>query len=167
MIAFVRGVSLASRARASSCHVSGLESTKTGVAPQYFTALAVATKVRLGSSTSSSGPTPAAASARWRATVPFATAIPWTAPQKAANSRSNSPIKAPSELIQPERMASTTLASSSSPKTGAAMGIRGTVMAARFGIRSGREPARSSGCHRSPGTCGRSGLGSWGPYGSP
>src|SRR6266704_601004 len=63
MIALVRGVSLASMARVSSCQVSGLESTKTGLAPQYFTALAVATKVRLGSSTSSCGPTPTAARA--------------------------------------------------------------------------------------------------------
>jgi hypothetical protein len=52
------------------------------------------------------------------AAVPLETAIAWRAPQNAANSRSNSPMKAPSELIHPERTAATTLASSSSPRTG-------------------------------------------------
>src|SRR5438034_4584594 len=79
--------------------------------------------------TSSPGPTPAATSARWSDVVPFATATPCATPQKAAKSRSNCPMKAPSELIQPERMASTTLAISSSPITGAAIGMRGGVIA--------------------------------------
>src|SRR5262249_16773477 len=65
--------------------------------------------------TSSPGPTPAAARAKWSDTVPLATATPWRTPQKAAKPRSNSPMKAPSELIQPERIASITLAISSSP----------------------------------------------------
>ena len=78
--------------------------------------------------TSSPGPTPAATRARWSDTVPFATAIPWAVPQRAANPRSNCPMNAPRELIQPERIASITLAISSSPIDGAATGIRGSVM---------------------------------------
>jgi len=43
----------------------------------------------------------------------LATATPWAAPLNAANARSNSGMNAPSELIQPDRMAATTLSSSS------------------------------------------------------
>jgi hypothetical protein len=48
----------------------------------------------------------------------LATATAWRTPQNPAKASSNSPMKAPSELIQPDRTAATTLASSSSPMRG-------------------------------------------------
>src|SRR5437879_11922910 len=48
-------------------------------------------------------------------------------------------MKAPSEEIQPERTASTTLASSSSPRTGAATGMRGGTTGISI-VRRARSP---------------------------
>ena len=51
------------------------ESIKTGVAPVYATALAVAMNVRLGRITSSPGPIPRVTSARCKAAVPLLVAM--------------------------------------------------------------------------------------------
>ncbi len=60
----------ASRARSTFMHqVSSSMSTKTGSAPQYLTALAVATQLISGTITSSPGPTPRPRSVRCRAPV--------------------------------------------------------------------------------------------------
>jgi hypothetical protein len=58
MIARVRLVIAASAASRSSNPVAGSQSTSTGVAPACSTALADATNVIAGTSTSSPGPTP-------------------------------------------------------------------------------------------------------------
>ena len=59
----------------SRVHACGSTSTNTGRVPVYVTAFAVATKVSGGMMISSSGPTPATMSARWRPRVPLETAI--------------------------------------------------------------------------------------------
>ena len=64
-------------------------STKCGTAPTWAIALLVATKVRLGESTSSSAFTPATRSAISIATVPLATAAQEAAPVKSQSICSN------------------------------------------------------------------------------
>ena len=61
-------------------------SMKTGFAPQYLAALAVAIYVSVGIMTSSPSPTPSASSARCSVTVPLQQASAYLVPQKAANS---------------------------------------------------------------------------------
>ncbi len=77
-----RSVPSSKKARTSSTSrlKYGSLSKKTGVAPRYVTALTVAMKVRVGTITSSPGPTPAIRSATWRAAVPFTQATAWRAP---------------------------------------------------------------------------------------
>ena len=67
MMAFVRDVIAPLELFGSMHQVSRSISTNTGVAPMYFTALAVATHVISGTITSSPGPTPRAKSDRCRA----------------------------------------------------------------------------------------------------
>src|SRR4051794_20112251 len=76
------------------------ESTKTGRAPQYATAFAEATYVRVGTMTSSPLVMPSARSARCRATVPFEQDMPCSTVQNFANSRSKLSIYFPAEEIQ-------------------------------------------------------------------
>lgn len=85
----VRRVMALSTASVSRFHVSISQSTSTGVAPQYATALAVATYVKVGTITSSPGCTPSASSAMCSATVPFAVASACDVPVKRAKSASN------------------------------------------------------------------------------
>ncbi len=83
MIARVREVTFRAASAADRLRSSGPPiSTKTGRAPVYRMALAVATKVRAGHRTSSPGPSPKAAQARCRAAVPLATARAWGTPRK-------------------------------------------------------------------------------------
>ena len=77
--------------------VTSLLSTKCGVAPQYRTALAVATKVSVGTSTSSPGSTPASSSATCSAAVPLTTATACLAPVNAARSASNRSTNLPTD----------------------------------------------------------------------
>ena len=64
MTARVRCVIRASRARGSRLCVTGSMSQKTGTAPWWRTAMAVATKLNAGTITSSPGCTPAATTAQ-------------------------------------------------------------------------------------------------------
>ena len=59
--------------RGSIVWVSGSMSQKTGSAPWCSTAIAVATKLKAGTITSSPGRTPAAAIPQWSAAVPLFT----------------------------------------------------------------------------------------------
>ena len=77
-------------------------STKTGRAPQWRIALAVAMNEWLAVITSSPGPTPTASSARCSAVVQLLTAQAWSAPTKAANSCSKAATSGPC-VTQPEQ----------------------------------------------------------------
>ena len=77
--------------------VSRSASTSTGVARSYRTGLAEATKVSVGTSTSSPGPTSSRRRATWMAAVPLAQATAWRAPTQAANSRSKRSTKGPTD----------------------------------------------------------------------
>src|SRR3546814_13818264 len=70
--AFVRGVSIARTESGSIFWLTRSTSAKTGVAPAATTQLADAKKLRAGTITSSTGPTPSARSANSRANVPLA-----------------------------------------------------------------------------------------------
>src|SRR4029079_4507144 len=76
--------------------------------------------------TSSPGPASRARSARWRATVPLATAIAALVPANAANSRSKRSTYGPVDEIQELRMASRTYCSSLPLRSGAAAGSLST-----------------------------------------
>lgn len=67
----VRSVMRSSMQAGSMVNVRGSTSTKTGSPWWWMTAVAEARKVRAGTSTSSPGSTPAAATAAWRAAVPL------------------------------------------------------------------------------------------------
>ena len=77
-------------------NVAGSMSTKTGRAPSRVTALAVAKKVKLGSSTSSPGPTSRAMSASSSASLPDAQATADGTWQYSANRCSSSSQSGPS-----------------------------------------------------------------------
>src|SRR5678816_4847117 len=79
-------------------------STKTGVAPQYRIAFAVAMNEWLTVTTSSPGPTPTASSARCSAVVQLDTAQACGAPTAAANSRSNAATSGPC-VTHPDKIA--------------------------------------------------------------
>ena len=70
MMALVFGVILALASARSMLKQTGQESTKTGVAPTRLTQPAVAKKVKVGTSTSSPGPTSRTMRARRMASVP-------------------------------------------------------------------------------------------------
>ena len=97
-------------------------STKTGVAPQYRMALAVAMNEWLAVITSSPGPTPMASNARWSAVVQFETAQAWAAPISSANSRSKAATCGPCET-QPDNTAWWAASASAFSRTGIAIGI--------------------------------------------
>jgi hypothetical protein len=100
------------------------QSTKTGSAPTYRMAFAVATKVIVGHSTRSPGPTPCRSSARWSAAVPDESATAWPAPTYAASSVSKASTCGPSGAIQFESNASRSIARSSGPTSGGDRKIR-------------------------------------------
>ena len=56
--------------------------------------------VKVGMITSSPGPTPRVARARWRAVVPLDTATPWWQPTTAAKASSKSRTNRPADEIQ-------------------------------------------------------------------
>ena len=80
MMAFVRSVTWRSACSRSRQRLDGSTSTNTGVAPARTTVLAEAIMVRSGTSTSWPAPTPSAASAAKRLTVPLETMATWRAP---------------------------------------------------------------------------------------
>src|SRR5689334_7615912 len=102
--------------------LTGLTSTKTGVAPTYRMEFAVAINERLGHNTSSPSPMLAPIKARCRAVVHDETATACLAPTKAAKRFSNSATRGP-WLSHPLRNDSTTASSSSRPTYGRAIGI--------------------------------------------
>ena len=87
-MARVRGPMAASTFAGSMPNVRASTSTKTGTAPWWSTAIAVATKVKAGTMTSSPAWIPAPISARCSAAVPLLVARQYREPTKAANSRS-------------------------------------------------------------------------------
>ena len=89
MIAFVAVDSLYSTSAGSRLNVSGRISANTGFAPSRHTALAVAKNVKLGTITSSPGPTPSANSASKIASLPEAQPTACSAPQYSAIAASN------------------------------------------------------------------------------
>src|SRR5229473_4608261 len=101
-------------------------STKTGVAPQYRTALAVAIKEWLTVITSSSPCAPTANKARCKAAVQVETAQACGAPTYSANSCSKPTTCGPC-AIHPERIDLETATDSSTPRSGLVIGILGRV----------------------------------------
>src|SRR5215218_1695688 len=91
--------------------------------------LAEATKLNGEVITSSPASTPAARIARWRPAVPLDTAETCAAPTKSASAPSKRPSVGPSDS-RPERITSSTSASSSGPIAGRDSGMR-SVMRAR------------------------------------
>ena len=119
----------ASQAREES-HGSSVPaiSAKTGVAPAYRTAFAVATKVSDGTITSSPGPRPAARHIRCRAAVPLETAQACGTPTYSANAASNSDVRGPM-LSQPERyVAATDSMSASVTRTSASGTFQAVIL---------------------------------------
>ena len=83
MIARVRGpIAASSRRRVHAEASCGSTSTNTGTAPWWSTAIAVATKVKAGTMTSSPARTPAPTSARWSAEVPLLVARQYLRPDE-------------------------------------------------------------------------------------
>src|SRR5258708_7956473 len=80
--------------------VSGSESTKTGVAPVYATALTVAIIVNVGRITSSPGPRSIVAMAKCSAEVPLVQATAYLVSHSSANALSKAVMKRPAEEIQ-------------------------------------------------------------------
>src|SRR5271169_1770426 len=96
----VRGVILGSSVAAVTFHVRGSESAKTGVAPVYATALAVAIIVKAGTTTSSPAFRPSAARTRCSAAVPLEHETARAVPAARANASSNLPTNGPADEIQ-------------------------------------------------------------------
>ena len=110
---FVRAVVAAAAAAGSRVNVSSSTSAKTIRAPRATALLAVATNVIGGTTTSSPGPTPAAAYATCSAAVPLATAAQPAPPVQPARSASNASTCGP-VVSQSLRRVATTAATSSS-----------------------------------------------------
>src|SRR5438105_12012848 len=125
-MALVRGV-IARSTRAGSRFSDESTSLKTGRAPAWTMALAVAMKVNGLVMTSSPGPTPLARRARNSAAVPFEVATAKRAPLAAATESSKALTRAPWAKA-PERITSRTAASSSGPNWGRAIGIRASAI---------------------------------------
>src|SRR6266571_4927450 len=124
MIPLVLGVIFRAIAVGSIFQASGSESTKTGRAPQYVTALAVATKVKEGTNTSLPGWTFRATRAVCSATVPLAQAIEWRVSQNSRKLDSKSSIYFPLDEIQPESRQSNTYSRSWPTSAGAETGMK-------------------------------------------
>src|SRR6185369_8419779 len=118
-MARVRGPMAASTFAGSMPNVRGSTSTKTGTPPWWSTAIAVATKVKAGTMTSSPAWMPAPISARCSAEVPLLVARLYRAPTKAENSRSRARTSgASSPERTPRSSTPSTARRSSSPSTG-------------------------------------------------
>ena len=104
-------------------HVSSSESIKTGLAPVYATAFAVAINVNDGIRTSSPVPIPNATKAKCNATVPFETASAYLHPQYSENCFSNISINLPLDEIQFSVMHSVKYFNSLPSSDGRATGI--------------------------------------------
>ena len=116
-MARVRSVTAASAAVASMHHDSGSMSTKTGTAPMYIGAAAVATNVSAGMITSSPGPTPAAFSATSSAVVPLAVQTPERAVWYEANASAKRAAWTLGEGKPPQFPLSTTSASAATSRS--------------------------------------------------
>ena len=92
--------------------VTSSTSTNRGLAPAWTIASAEAVKVWATVATSSPGPTPRAARARWMAAVPDATPTARRTPQTLAKSASNAATSGP-RMNPPDRTTPVTAASSS------------------------------------------------------
>src|SRR5436190_1025945 len=117
MIAFVLGVTSAATPAGSMFRSVSRTSAKTGVAPVCTITFAVAGQVIEVVITSSPGPTPSATRARCIAAVPEETARACFAPTYSAKRRSSSAAFGP-VVNHPDRIASVTAATSSSPTAG-------------------------------------------------
>src|SRR3954454_16109067 len=117
MIAFVRDPASSATRSGSMFRSESRMSANTGVAPVWTITFAVAGQVSGVVITSSPGPIPSATSARCIAAVPDETASACFAPTYAAKRRSSSSARGP-VVSQPERIASVTAATSSSPTAG-------------------------------------------------
>src|SRR4051794_37019120 len=117
MIAFVRDPTSSATRSGSMFRSESRMSAKTGVAPVWTITFAVAGQVSGVVITSSPGPIPSPTSARCIAAVPDETASACFAPTYAAKRRSSSSARGP-VVSQPERIASVTAATSSSPTAG-------------------------------------------------
>src|SRR4051812_29979960 len=113
----VRLVNAASTDAAVRLPVATSTSAKTGRAPRYTAALAVAMNEKDGTTTSSPACTPATRRARCSAVVQLDTATAYSAPIRSANDRSNSATFGPC-ATQPEAITSVTAAASASPSQG-------------------------------------------------
>ena len=117
-------------------------SANTGVAPVIATALAVAAKVKDGTTTSSPGPMPAASSPRCSALVPELTATQVWPPTMAANSSSKAATSCP-WTRRPLRSTCITAAVSSSPtwtRTALTRGVACSVMVTSLAQMARRTP---------------------------
>src|SRR5262249_1853355 len=104
MMALVRAVTLAASKSGSRFHVSGWQSTTTGIAPARAIAEAQEIMVKLGKITSSPAPILRAASATSMATLPLLTAMPCAQPISLEKPVSSFLTNGPSEEIQPVSM---------------------------------------------------------------
>src|ERR1035441_10918341 len=102
MIALERGVIFGSSVAAVTFHVTGSESAKTGVAPVYATAFAVAIIVKAGTTIWSLAFRPSAARARCSAAVPLEHETARVQPAALANASPNRPTNGPAGEIQLE-----------------------------------------------------------------
>src|SRR6266536_839977 len=121
MIAFVRLVMRCAMSAGSMLYVRASMSANTTVAPVYRIAFAEAMNVNDGTMTSSPGPTPAVASARWRPVVQEVVAIPCFAPTYDATAFSNSATFGP-WVTHPLLIDSYGARASSSPSDGFVIG---------------------------------------------
>src|SRR3990172_1717891 len=101
MMALVRDVIFASICETSMHHVSGSQSTKTGMQSRSIIGKAQEIMVKDGMMTSSPGFKSMQPIATCKAVVPLLTAIPYFMPQYSAHFASNSSMKRPAEDIQP------------------------------------------------------------------
>src|SRR3990170_155225 len=118
-IAFVLAVMRSAALSGDRQYVSGSASAKTGTARWCNTGVAEAMKVCAGTITSSPGPMSRAARAVWMAVVPELVATQWGTPFQAANASSKAATASPVSWVRPpERRASATALTSSSPRAG-------------------------------------------------
>src|SRR5213593_1576481 len=143
MIPLVRDVICRPIVPGSMFQVSGSESMKTGRAPQYMTAFAVATNVREGTSTSSPGRTFIPTRAVCSATVPFVQEIEWRVLQNLRKLDSNRSMYLPLDEIQPDSRQSSTYSRSRPTSAGADTGMKRRAVTPELRIES-IHPLRST-----------------------
>src|SRR3990172_9419290 len=118
-IAFVLAVMRSATLSGDRQYVPGSTSAKTGTARWCSTGVAEAMNVCAGTITSSPGPMSRAARAVWMAVVPELVATQWGTPFQAANASSKAATASPVSWVRPpERRASATALTSSSPRAG-------------------------------------------------